>query len=95
MFSSCEESLSCAVCIFSSFHFVFESARKTVQTMTTARIDLENVCSKLEMKGPQYSIFVTEVQEILQEIVKFPKTVQCLQVKVAAIKPDEVGFFIL
>ena len=60
--------------------------------MTTARIDLENVCSKLEMKGPQYSVFVTEVQEILHEIVKFTKTVQCLQVKVAALKPDEVGF---
>ena len=66
--------------------------------MTTARIELENVSSKLEMKAstvPQYGIFVTELQEILSEIVKFSKTVQCLQVKVEAIKPDEVGFFIL
>ena len=74
---------------------MFESARKTVQTMTAARIDLENISSRLEMKGPSYSVFVSEVQEILAEIVKFSKTVQCLQVKVAAIKPDEVGFFIL
>ena len=77
---------------------MFESDRKSVKEITTARIELENVSSKLEMKAstvPQYGIFVTELQEILQEIVKFSKTVQCLQVKVAAIKPDEVGFFIL